>query len=105
MVLVTFSVNSARSEFETLVKNGEKEIVNDPASVMAKGRIKLILKARGFGMIEQEAGKDIMFFIKDLLRTNPEYKNKVEELEGLGVVFDVADGRKGPLAVNLKLMY
>ena len=64
------------------------------------GRIKRIVKDKGFGFIEPDDGSDDVFFHRS--RLDP--KVNFEDLrEGDEVEFQVKKGEKGPQAANLKL--
>jgi len=62
---------------------------------MKKGKVKFFNDSKGFGFIfDNETGKDIFVHSSGL-------KDQVRE--GDEVTFDVAQGNKGPNAVNVKL--
>ena len=62
---------------------------------MAKGTVKFFNDSRGFGFIvDEETGKDIFVHVSGLV-------DEVKENDE--VTFDVADGRKGPNAVDVRL--
>lgn len=64
---------------------------------MAKGKIKRIIRDRGFGFIEAEDGREIFFHRTGLVETN------FDELkEGSGVEFETEQSPKGPRAKNVK---
>lgn len=63
---------------------------------MATGKVKWFNTQKGFGFIVQEDNKDIFVHFKDVL-------GGIESLkENDDVEFEVADGRKGLQAVNVK---
>jgi len=63
------------------------------------GRIKKILKDKGFGFIEPDDGSDDVFFHRS--RLGP--KMQFEDLrEGDEVQFQVRPGEKGPQAFDLR---
>ncbi|MGH7899700.1 MAG: cold-shock protein [Candidatus Binatia bacterium] len=63
------------------------------------GRIKKIIKDKGFGFIEPDDGSDDVFFHRS--RLGP--KIQFEDLrEGDEVQFQVRPGEKGPQAFDLK---
>ena len=63
---------------------------------MAKGTVKFFNDSKGFGFIEdEETGKDIFVHVSGLV-------DEVKENDE--VTFDVADGRKGPNAVDVRLV-
>jgi len=63
---------------------------------MASGKVKFFNESKGFGfVVEEGTGKEFFMHIsglKDDVRENDE------------VTFDVQDGKKGPNAVNVKLV-
>ena len=62
---------------------------------MKKGKVKFFNKAKGFGFIvDNETGKDLFVHSSGL---------KDEVREGDDVTFEVGEGKKGPMAVNVKL--
>ncbi|SFA54360.1 cold-shock DNA-binding protein family [Pedobacter suwonensis] len=63
---------------------------------MATGRVKWFNTEKGFGFIVQEDNKDLFVHFKDVL-------GGIESLkENDKVEFEVAEGRKGLQAVNVK---
>lgn len=63
-----------------------------------KGKIKTLIRGRGYGFIEAEDGREIFFHRTDLL------DGEFDTLEeGQHVQFDVESGTKGPKAANVKL--
>lgn len=64
---------------------------------MAKGKIKRIIRDRGFGFIEAEDGREIFFHRSGLVEVN------FDELkEGDGVEFETEQSPKGARATNIK---
>jgi cold shock protein len=63
---------------------------------MVKGKIKWYNKTKGFGFIETESGGDIFMHRTGL--TNPNARLE----PGQEVEFEVKDGEKGQVAVNIK---
>ncbi|MEM6319825.1 MAG: cold-shock protein [Bacteroidota bacterium] len=62
---------------------------------METGTVKFFNETKGFGFIEPEAGgKDLFVHISGVVG---------EINQGDKVTFDVEDGRKGPMAVNVKI--
>lgn len=61
------------------------------------GKIKRLIRGRGFGFIETEDGKDIFFHQSCLTNTSFESLN-----EGGSVEFDVEKSPKGLRAINVK---
>ncbi len=63
---------------------------------MPTGVVKFFNQTKGFGFIKEDGrGTDIFVHISGL-------KDKIQE--GDTVVFDLIDGKKGPSAVNVKLI-
>lgn len=63
---------------------------------MNKGTVKFFNDAKGFGFITNEDGKDIFVHANDL--------KGLKITEGDKVSFDTTDGKKGPMAVDIKLL-
>jgi cold shock protein len=61
---------------------------------MKKGTVKFFNTARGFGFIKAESGEDVFMHVTEL-------RDDVRENDQ--VVFDVAEGKRGIAAVNIKL--
>ena len=62
-----------------------------------KGKIKTLIRGRGYGFISAEDGREIFFHRTDLI--DIEFDSLEEEQQ---VQFDVEKGTKGPKAVNVK---
>ncbi len=63
---------------------------------MAKGTVKFFNDSKGFGFIvDEETGKEVFVHVSGLV-------DEVKENDE--VTFEVADGRKGPNAVDVKLV-
>jgi CspA family cold shock protein len=63
---------------------------------VAQGKVKWFSTQKGYGFIEQDEGKDVFVHVNGLAPG-------VNTLsEGQAVEFEVAEGQKGPLAVNVK---
>lgn len=62
-----------------------------------KGKIKKLIKERGFGFITAEDGKEIFFH-----RSAVEGENFDTLEEDTSVEFDLEEGPKGPRATNVK---
>ena len=63
---------------------------------MAKGKVKWYNEVKGFGFIESETGEDIFVHRTGLL-------NSFNGLESdQPVVFEVKQGEKGPIAINVQ---
>lgn len=63
-----------------------------------KGKIKTLIRGRGYGFIEAEDGRDIFFHETGLTDTEFDSLEEGQEVE-----FDVEQGPKGPRAVGVKL--
>jgi len=63
---------------------------------MANGKVKWFNTQKGFGFIVQEDNKDLFVHFKDVLGGIESLKENDE------VEFEVAEGRKGLQAVNVK---
>jgi len=62
-----------------------------------KGKIKRLIRERGFGFITTEDGKEVFFH-----RSALEGENFDALEEGANVEFDLEEGPKGPRATNVK---
>lgn len=62
---------------------------------MKKGKVKFFNKSKGFGFItDNESGKDIFVHSSGL---------KEEVRDGDEVTYEIGEGKKGPMAVNVRL--
>jgi CspA family cold shock protein len=59
-----------------------------------KGTVKFFNSDKGFGFISQEEGDDLFFHVTELQSGTT---NKGDTVE-----FEVGEGRKGPMAVNIR---
>ena len=64
---------------------------------MAKGKIKRLMRERGFGFIDAEDGREIFFHQSELQNASFSDLQEEDQLE-----FDVVKGDKGPKAENVK---
>ncbi|MGQ9373599.1 cold-shock protein [Acinetobacter tandoii] len=65
-------------------------------SNVVKGTVKWFNENKGFGFIQQESGPDVFAHFKEI--TGSGFKTLYE---GQQVEFSVAEGQKGPNAVNI----
>ena len=65
---------------------------------MHKGRIKKIVRDRGFGFISATDGREIFFHRNDLIGITFDALKQDQEVE-----FDVEKANKGPRALNIKV--
>lgn len=64
-----------------------------------KGKIKKLIKERGFGFINAEDGKEVFFHRSALEETDFDALE-----EGSSVEFNLERGPKGPRAVNVRMI-
>jgi CspA family cold shock protein len=64
---------------------------------MAKGKVKRLMRERGFGFIAAEDGREIFFHQSELQNISFNALQEGDQLE-----FDVVKGDKGPKAENVK---
>ena len=62
--------------------------------IMNKGKVKFFNISKGFGFITQNEGSDIFFHVSELNGSTANEGDKVE--------YEIAEGRKGPCAVNIR---
>lgn len=60
---------------------------------MSTGTVKFFNSEKGFGFITPDGGKDVFFHISEVKGQQPRDGDKVE--------FDMGEGKKGPMAVNV----
>lgn len=65
---------------------------------MNKGKIKKLVRERGFGFISDADGKEVFFHQSGLIDVSFEALN-----EGQEVAFEVEQSPKGPRAVNVSI--
>lgn len=63
---------------------------------MSTGTVKFFNASKGFGFITQDTGKDLFFHISEVQGQEPQDGDKVE--------YNVGEGRKGPCALNVKVV-
>jgi CspA family cold shock protein len=66
---------------------------------MASGKIKKIIRDRGFGFINAEDGREIFFHQSGITSGNFDALT-----EGAEVEFEVEKSPKGPRAINIKIL-
>ncbi len=66
---------------------------------MANGTVKWFSNKKGYGFIEQENGPDVFVHHSGINATGFKALN-----EGDKVTFDIEQGKKGPAAVNVKVV-
>jgi CspA family cold shock protein len=64
---------------------------------MASGKIKRLMRDRGFGFISATDGREVFFHRSELQDVEFEDLKEGDSLE-----FEVTQGKKGPQAVNVK---
>ena len=63
---------------------------------MSTGTVKFFNTSKGFGFITQDEGDDLFFHVSELQGQEANEGDKVE--------YEVGEGRKGPCAVNVKVV-
>lgn len=66
---------------------------------MHKGKIKKLVRDRGFGFISDIDGREVFFHQSGLVETNFDGLNEDQEVE-----FDVEKSDKGPRAINVRII-
>lgn len=64
---------------------------------MHKGKIKKLVRDRGFGFIADTDGREVFFHRSGLVEANFNALNEDQEVE-----FDVENSDKGPRAINVR---
>ncbi|NCN28343.1 cold-shock protein [bacterium] len=63
---------------------------------MNKGTVKFYNGEKGFGFITPDDGEDLFFHVSEIQGDAPRDDDKVE--------FEVGQGKKGPCAINVKVL-
>ena len=66
---------------------------------MAQGKIKKLIADRGFGFVESDSGRDLVFHHSELQEVSIEELNEGQTLE-----YELVEGQKGPCAKNVRLV-
>lgn len=66
---------------------------------MAIGSVKFFNSQRGFGFIKQEKGPDVFCHFSGIVGDGYRNLNENDRVE-----FDIAPGKKGPQAVNIRVI-
>jgi CspA family cold shock protein len=81
------------------LKFGTKRIFRKEGATMANGTVKWFNEKKGYGFIEQEDGPDVFVHFSGIDADGFKTLN-----EGDRVTFSVEQGKKGPSAVNVKVV-
>jgi CspA family cold shock protein len=65
---------------------------------MHKGKIKQVVRERGFGFISDTDGREVFFHRSGLVGVNFEALNEEQEVD-----FEIENSPKGPRAINIQL--
>ena len=68
------------------------------ANKMHKGKIKRLIRARGFGFISDTDGREVFFHRNNVVDVEFDTLNEDQEVE-----FDVENSPKGPRAINVSI--
>ena len=66
---------------------------------MHKGKIKRLIKERGFGFIDDTDGRQVFFHQSSLVEANFAALNEDQQVE-----FEVEKSEKGPRAINVRVV-
>jgi CspA family cold shock protein len=81
--------------FATALRNHPKSLLGGKSS-MQNGKVKWFNEAKGFGFITSDEGVDVFVHFSEIQANG--FKTLAE---GQEVKFEIADGPKGPKAVNV----
>jgi cold shock protein len=84
------------SQFSKRVVSNTNSFQTSSLALAPAGRIKFFAQGKGYGFIVQDEGSDLFYHITDF--ETPVQDVPVDER----VVFDVAEGRKGLMAKNIR---
>jgi cold shock protein len=84
------------SQFSKRVVSSSNKFQTNSLALAPAGRIKFFAQGKGYGFIVQDEGSDLFYHVTDF--ETPVQDVPVDER----VVFDIAEGRKGLMAKNIR---